>query len=191
MKVSSIKTIVNDYLKVYPNEFDRLAALRTYLNSTKDERITDWNNTNGHITDGGFIYCEENRKFLVLYHKDLQMYLYPGGHCESEDASPLETAKNEIVEETGIAKHLLICKTETPFDIDIHLIPYNKRVNMAEHYHFDFRYMFVLKRLIDVKIDQNEMSNYVWVDFKKLAKDKNFGKISEKLSVILNIDNKK
>jgi len=29
------------------------------------------------------------------------------------------------------------------------------------------------------------------VDFKKLAEDKNFGKISEKLSVILNIDNQK
>lgn len=191
MKVSIIKAIINEYLKTYPNEYNRLAILRTYLNSTKDENITDWNNTNGHVTAGGFIYCEENRKFLVLYHKDLHMYLYPGGHCEKEDDSPLETAKNEIVEETGIVKRLLVCKTEIPFDIDTHLIPYNKRVHMAEHYHFDFRYVFVLKHITDVIIDQKEMSNYIWVDFGELANDKNFGIVSEKLKVILNLDDQK
>ena len=119
------------------------------------------------------------------------MYLYPGGHCEKENYSPLDTAKNEIFEETGIDKKLLQCRTESPFDIDTHAIPYNKRVNMPEHNHFDFRYLFVLKHIVDIKIDKNEMSNYIWVDFEQIVNDNNYGKVAEKLSKILNIRQEK
>ena len=191
MKVSIIQEIIQEYLKKYPQESDRLGILQNYLKKAKDEEITDWNNVKGHITAGGFVYCEENQKFLVLYHKDLQMYLYPGGHCEKENDSPLETSRNEVFEETGIAKNLLQCKTKSPFDIDTHIIPFNKRVNMPEHYHFDFRYLFVIKDMIDIKIDENEMSNYVWVDFSQIVDDKNFGSVAEKLAEILNIKQEK
>ena len=85
-------------------------------------------------------------------------------------------SKNNIKEAAEVLKNggLIAFPTETVFGLGV---IFNNELSY--------------KRLIDVKIDQNEMSNYVWVDFKKLAEDKNFGKISEKLSVILNIDNQK
>ncbi len=52
------------------------------MKNLPDYKIVDWNNTNRHLTAGAFIYCKTEDKFLVLFHKDLQMYLYPDGHID-------------------------------------------------------------------------------------------------------------
>lgn len=77
----------------------------------------------------GFIYAKEENKFLVLYHKDLKMYLYPGGHINIKDKSILDAAKREVEEETGInnLEEYKICENELiPIDIDTHVIDYNE-----------------------------------------------------------------
>lgn len=63
--------------------------LLSILNNHNDDQITDWNNFGGHVVAGGFIYAKEEQKFLVLYHKDLDMFLYPGGHIDNQDNNPL------------------------------------------------------------------------------------------------------
>lgn len=78
----SIKQIINKYLNIFPDEKDRLLLLSSFLNKFNNEEIIDWNNKEGHITVGAFIYQKSENKFLVLYHRDLKMYLYPGGHIE-------------------------------------------------------------------------------------------------------------
>lgn len=182
-----IQLIIDEYLKLFPNEQDRLAILKNYLKESTNEDLTDWNNKNGHLTAGAFVYCKSDDKFLVLYHKDLKMYLYPGGHMDIQDASPLETAKRELKEETGLENLRLIqlCNSGIPFDIDIHLIPFNDRVNMPEHYHFDFRYLFLLENLGDIIIDKDEFKDYKWISSSELEKDKNYGDIVKKLKRIL------
>lgn len=96
--------IVNEYLSLFPNEKKRLSLLLDYLSHSTSEEITDWNNKKGHLTAGAFLYCKTEDKFLVLYHKDLKMYLYPGGHIDGEDESLLEAAKRELKEETALEK---------------------------------------------------------------------------------------
>ncbi|MGC1176517.1 MAG: NUDIX domain-containing protein, partial [Candidatus Saccharimonadales bacterium] len=69
-------------------------------------------------------------------------------HWESdEEANPLEVAKRETEEETGIqqmkllridAKNPLI-----PLNIDSHPVPPQPRRDEPAHYHHDFRYAFV------------------------------------------------
>jgi len=128
------------------------------------------------------------KKFLVMFHKDLKIYSYAGGHCEEGDTNPLERAIIELKEETGVQNFSLISKNPNkhiPFDIDIHFIEYNPRVNMAEHYHYDFRYLFVVDNEFDVKIDEEEMSSYKWIGKNELSKDVNFGKIVEKIEPLL------
>lgn len=73
----NIQIILNEYLKVFPDEEEKLFLLNRYLKQSIVEEITDWNNQNGHITIGAFVYSQREDKFLVLYHKDLEMYLYP------------------------------------------------------------------------------------------------------------------
>lgn len=180
--------ILNRYLEIFPEEKERQNKLINYLNSHNDTEITDWNNFDGHIVAGGFIYSKEDNKFLVLYHKDLKMYLYPGGHTDSKDKNPLEASKREIQEETGLSnlEQLIIENDEMlPVDIDTHMIEYNERLNLPQHYHFDFRYLFIIDRIENINVDSEELENYKWIDINDLYSDPNYGSVATKIERLL------
>ena len=181
-------TILNKYLEIFPEEKDRQTTLFNYLNSHEDNEITDWNNFDGHIVAGGFIYSKEDNKFLVLYHKDLKMYLYPGGHTDAKDKNPLEASKREIQEETGLSniEQLIIENDEMlPIDIDTHMIGYNERLNLPQHYHFDFRYLFTIDRIENINVDSEELENYKWININDLYNDPNYGSVATKIERLL------
>ena len=191
MKNNYLK-ILDDYLLLFPEEKERQARLLGYLEKSNDKEIIDWNNFIGHIVAGGFIYAKEEHKFLVLYHKDLKMFLYPGGHVNDNEKNPLQAAKREIMEETGLSnlEQLKLSENEQiPIDIDTHLIEYNERLNLPAHYHFDFRYLFIVDRIPKIKIEEEELSSYKWIDINELENDINYGKIVNKIKKILVIKN--
>ena len=188
MKINFNK-IINEYLKEFPEEINRQEILINYINKFSKDEIIDWNNFNGHIVASAFVYAQKERKFLVLYHKDLKMFLYPGGHINIEDQNPLKAAKREVKEETGLTdiKVLSIFKNELiPIDIDTHIINYNKKLNLPEHYHFDFRYIFTIDNITEIKLEQEEVSEYRWITLEELKENMNYGKIIEKIIQILN-----
>lgn len=181
-------SIIEKYLLVFPEEENRQGKFIDYLNSHEDNEITDWNNFDGHIVAGGFVYAKEEKKFLVLYHKDLKMYLYPGGHVEKNDLNPLTASMREVCEETGLIKleQLILDNNElVPIDIDNHKISYNERLQLPEHYHFEFRYFFTIDRIEDITIDTEETSNYQWIDIEELRNDVNYGRIAMKIEKLL------
>ncbi len=182
-----VQLIVQQYLKQFPEEETKILPLKEYLKKFDDEKIIDWNNQEGHLTVGAFVYCKEKDKFLVLYHKDLEMYLYPGGHVDRLDENLFTASKRELKEETGLEnlEPILIDNIVLPFDIDIHFIPFNKRVNMPGHYHFDFRYLFLVDDMRDIIMDEEECKNYQWISSNELKKDKNYGSIINKIDRIL------
>ncbi len=47
------------------------------------------------------VYLIDNQKVLLHYHQKLDKWLPPGGHME-KDESPAETARREVLEETGL-----------------------------------------------------------------------------------------
>lgn len=183
-----ILTILDKYLNEYPQEQDRQSILKKYLENHNEKEINDWNNFDGHAVAGGFIYAIKEKKFLVLHHKDLDMYVYPGGHIDETDKSPLETAFREIEEETGLdnLKQIKLTNDElVPIDIDTHVIAYNKRLDLPEHYHFDFRYLFAINKIEDIQIDTEESSCYKWIDILDLYNAPCYGKIANKIERIL------
>lgn len=180
--------IIEKYLDIYPYEKNRLSILKEYIDKYNDKKIIDWNNFDGHIVASGFIYDKKTNKFLVLYHNDMKIYLYPGGHINNEDHNPLEAAIREVEEETGLnnLKIIRICDDELiPFDIDTHIIEYNERLDLPSHYHFDIRYLFEVDSINDIKIDEEELRDYKWIDYNELKNDLNFGKVIEKIENIL------
>lgn len=184
----NITKLLNSYLTIFPEETERQKQLIEYIQSHKDEEITNWNNFNGHIVASGFIYLKEDNKFLVIYHRDLKMYLYPGGHIDSKDINILEAAKREILEETGLntLEQLKISNNELiPIDIDTHKISYNERLNLPEHYHYDFRYLFIVDKTQDINIDTEEASKYKWISLEELTNDPNYGKVASKIKEII------
>lgn len=183
-----IQELLKTYLELFPEEQERQQILLKYLEHATDEEITDWNNFNGHLVAGGFIYAKSEKKFLVLYHKDLQMYLYPGGHIDASDATPLDAALREIKEETSLDNLTEVKLTDDPlmpFDIDTHIIPYNEHRNLPEHYHFDIRYLFTTEKTENVSVDEDESSGYKWIDIDELAQDVNYGKIVTKIKKLI------
>ena len=180
--------LLNSYLILFPEESERQKILIEYLESHEEDEMIDWNNFDGHIVASGFIYAKEENKFLVLYHNDLKMFLYPGGHVDSDDVNTLFAAKREILEETGInnLEQLKVSDNELiPIDIDTHIIGYNERLNLPEHYHFDFRYLFVVKRIQDIKTDVEEMSGYKWISLDELTNDTNYGRVTTKIKKLI------
>lgn len=189
-----ILTTLSSYLKIFPQEQTRQSIFENYLEKHSDIEITDWNNFDGHIVASGFIYAEKEKKFLVLYHKDMNLYLYPGGHIDKSDKNPLEASIREVQEETGLSnlKQLQIAPDALiPLDIDTHKISYNKRLNLPEHYHFDFRYLFIIDKIEDVKIDTEEASSYKWIKIDDLYNDQNYGKVAIKIQQLLLLEQTK
>ncbi|MBR5369979.1 MAG: NUDIX domain-containing protein [Bacilli bacterium] len=176
--------LISEYLMLFPNEKERQERFIEYLKNHTDEQITDWNNFDGHVVVGGFIYVKEEQKFLVIYHNDLKMFLYPGGHVDSGDVNPLEASRREVFEETGfddIEEVVLSDNKLIPIDIDTHVIPYNERLDLPEHYHFEFRYLFAIDSIKEVKLDLSESSKFKWISIEELREDKNYGRITEKI----------
>lgn len=185
--------LLEKYLLLFPEEQQRQIDLINYLNSHTDDELTDWNNFDGHIVAGGFIYAKEENKFLVLYHNDLKMFLYPGGHVDSSDVNTLEASKREILEETGLCNLEQLKLTEDaliPIDIDTHKIGYNERLNLPEHYHFDFRYLFMVDKISDIKTDAEELSSYKWISVEELSNDQNYGMVANKIKKVLSSNKK-
>lgn len=180
--------LLKTYLELFPEEQERQQILLKYLETATDEELTDWNNFNGHLVAGGFIYAISEKKFLVLYHKDLKMYLYPGGHIDKDDKTTLEAALREIKEETSLEDLTQLTLENDPLlpiDIDTHIIPYNEYRNLPEHYHFETRYLFTTPTTENVSIDENESSTYKWIDINELEQDPNYGKIVSKIKRLI------
>lgn len=180
---NTINDILEKYLTMYPDEKQRQQTLLTYLKNNDNEDIIDWNNFNGHIVASGFVYAKRQNKFLMLYHKDLNMYLYPGGHVNVDDDNILEAAIREVKEETGLIdiKQLQICNDKlVPIDIDTHEIGYNERLKLPKHYHFDFRYFFIVDSVKDINIDIEEHTEYKWISAEEFAKNKDYDRVLDK-----------
>lgn len=183
-----IMEMINTYLSYYPEEQEKLNSFLAFVQNQEEDKLTNWNNTEGHITAGAFVYAKKEKQFLTLYHKDLKMYLYPGGHMEKNDTDPLYTAKRELAEETGISKvEIAFLKKDSnvPIDIDIHRIPNNANIPMPEHIHFDFRYLFMIDTICKVKMDEKEISTYQWSSIEYLRKDSNFKEIIHKIEKMI------
>jgi len=180
--------IIDKYLKKFPYEKERQTQLIKYLEKYNSSQIVDYNNFEGHITASGFIYSLKEKKFLMIFHKKAQAYLNPGGHSDLEDKNPLITAKREIREETGIKELKTIRITEdemVPIDIDTHIIPYDAKRQLPEHYHFDFCYLFEVEKIEGIEIAEDEIQNYKLADIEELYENKHYKKIMFKIEEMM------
>lgn len=56
--------ILHNYLLLFSEEQERQLKIINYLQSHSDEEITNWNNFDGHVVAGGFIYAKKRKKIF-------------------------------------------------------------------------------------------------------------------------------
>lgn len=91
----------------------------------------------GHITGSSWIVDAAGRRVLLTHHRQLDMWVQPGGHADG-DPDVAAVAAREAREETGLSG-LTRCGAGI-FDLDIHPIP--ARGETPAHEHFDVRFAF-------------------------------------------------
>jgi 8-oxo-dGTP pyrophosphatase MutT (NUDIX family) len=94
--------------------------------------------TIGHVTGSAIVARPDGREVLLVHHRRLDRWLQPGGHTDPQDTSVFDTARREVIEETGVSE-LKAPRCEEILDVDVHEIP--ARPKEAAHLHFDVRYL--------------------------------------------------
>jgi 8-oxo-dGTP pyrophosphatase MutT (NUDIX family) len=154
-----VRETLTAYLDQRPEDKASLAALIDALGESA-ETIASRKEFRGHATAGALLLRPDGRVLLVE-HKALGRWLFPGGHLEDTDETLLEGALRELAEETGIDPHLVTPVSSVPLHIDVHPIPANPGKNEPEHQHFDFRFLF--RTTADVtQLQAEEVLDHSW-----------------------------
>jgi len=133
------KATILDFLDQYPNAFERSLEV-------------------GHITASAWLVNKDNTKALLTHHRKLNMWVQLGGHCDG-NTDVLAVAIQEAQEESGILGIKPV--TNSIFDIDVHLIPENKKEKA--HYHYDVRFLLQVIGDEDFVVS-HESHDLAWFD---------------------------
>ncbi|EKD48712.1 MAG: NUDIX hydrolase [uncultured bacterium] len=161
MKRLALIKMLESYHPTDPQEIEFKQAILRFVETHPDcfERSLEI----GHITASSFLLHKDHSKALLMHHAKLNQWLQLGGHC---DGNPhvLDVAIKEAQEESGIV-HISPVHTSI-FDIDVHLIPANKKEK--EHFHYDIR--FLLHVTSDETIIKNSESKELrWIEKNLIA----------------------
>jgi 8-oxo-dGTP pyrophosphatase MutT (NUDIX family) len=78
------------------------------------------------------------RRILLVHHRRLDRWLLPGGHVELEDPDIWDTARREVIEETGAV--LANGRPAPLVGVDVHGIPPKRREPYHLHHDLMFRF---------------------------------------------------
>lgn len=142
-------------------EKDHIVNTLAFLRQSKN--CTSTSNLAGHITASAWILSPTLSAALLTHHKKLNRWLQLGGHIEN-DATIQQAAHREAVEESGIDRIKIL--DDSIFDIDIHQIPARKSI--AEHLHYDIRFLFQAE--LTEFIVSSESNELAWVELTSIEK---------------------
>ena len=156
---------VDETIRRHPEDQARLAELRSLLRKPPGP-LADRRASPGHLTASGIVFDPSDRMILLMHHRGLDRWLQPGGHLDAGEL-PLEAARREIFEETGVTVVTALSPVHDralPIDIDSHAIPASAKKNEPAHTHHDFRFAFAVDRLAHpLTIAESEAADIAWM----------------------------
>lgn len=156
MKRNYLIELLKNYSPTSKEEKEYKTRMLGFIN--KNSNCFERSLEEGHITASSWLVNKDMNKALLMHHAKLNIWVQLGGHSDG-DNNPLAVAIKEAKEESGINNIKAV--EEKIFDIDIHLIPENKKEKA--HYHYDVR--FLLQVMSDDAIKQNRESKELrWID---------------------------
>jgi 8-oxo-dGTP pyrophosphatase MutT (NUDIX family) len=112
-----------------------------------------------HVTAGALLI--RGGENLFVEHRTYKILLQPGGHVEPTDASLLDAAVRELVEETRIAPSAVAPAAQVPAYIEYGLIPARPDKDEPAHHHLDFGYAFTTNADAG-RIQEGEIASAGW-----------------------------
>lgn len=165
--LENCRALIFGYLERYSSECLPLHHLLRQVH-TQDAAIFDRKNMDGHVTASVLVISDDMESVLLIHHKAYDTWIPPGGHVEPDALTLFESARREVLEETGLA---LTQSWASLLDIDTHPIPARPDKDEGTHFHHDF--MFVAKAPADFKPtpQESELHGAEWRSLRSLATD--------------------
>jgi len=108
------------------------------------------------------VYIVKDSKILLVFHKKLNMWLPPGGHVD-ENEVPCDTAKREVLEETGFEVNLI--GEEKPLGKGVKKLIHPKVLQLEDieegHQHINIIYYGTVNNGT-LKLNEEEHSDIKW-----------------------------
>lgn len=117
----------------------------------------------GHITGSAWVLNEERTHTLLTHHKKLDKWLQLGGHVDGK-SDVLAEAIREVKEESSLKQ--INVEYDGIFDLDVHLIPTNKKE--FQHFHYDVRFLLSTNQPEKISIS-DESHDLKWIDLKDIV----------------------
>lgn len=153
---------LEEYEPFDANEATMLAKLTAFVLS--QESCFDRRLAGGHVVASGWVVDSRRRQTLLVRHRGLGRWLQPGGHIEREE-TPLDAARREVREETGLARVRAVA--QEIFDVDVHTIP--ARANEPEHTHYDVRFLLEASPEAPLAVSE-ESAELRWVALEEVTR---------------------
>lgn len=141
-----------------------------------------------HFTASALII--NDGKVLLLHHKKLGVWLYPGGHVEKNE-TPEQAVTREVKEETGLDIEIMGEKDNKLSDINADVsVLHNPYVILCEwvgdHYHIDIVYLCKISGgTKGIKYDKNESNDMGFFSVSELDNIKLFSNFKRLLEKVL------
>lgn len=128
-------------------------------------------NIEKHFCVSVYVYDKTNKKFLLVHHKKMGVWVQPGGHVELNE-SPEEAAIREVYEETGINVNLEGERKPRNCDYILPLAIQKNEIN-ENHIHMDFVYVAYANNENDIVLNKTESLGINWFSLEEI-KDSSF-----------------
>lgn len=151
------------FLKYYKNRYPNEAVVGKFIHFVETfSDCFDRSLLPGHVTGSAWIIDPVHRQTLLVYHKKLNLWLQPGGHCDG-DPNVARIAHKELMEETGLRDFEFI--HQRIFDLDIHSIP--GITGTPEHLHYDARFLVYADKAQPLTLSE-ESNDLRWFPLEKV-----------------------
>jgi len=130
------------------------------------------NNKIKHFTASALIINDD--RVLLVFHKKLNVWLYPGGHVE-ENENPDEALLREVKKETGLEVEIISNKDESlsnqKLDVSSLHLPYAFLCELVgDHYHNDLIYKCKIKKNCELRYNKEESDGIGFFNINEIEK---------------------
>jgi len=146
-----------------------------------------------HFTTVGIVLNEKNEVLLVK-HKKLGVWIYPGGHIE-ENETPDECVIREILEETKLEAEIVDTRNQALAAPEIGVsVLHNPEAILLEkiekgdeiHYHIDLVYRCKIKNSSELDFDERESEGIGFFSKEQVEKLEMFHNCRQAILTVLN-----